>query len=229
MHRFLLSSATLFSVLWLTSAARGAPKPHVISFGKWSTIKWCAGPNEGQCLDLKMRALYVDGRARESTLGASHDITERLFVVRRAFRVNDNLPGDTAAAPRWVWQRGGWLLVDRATGHISPVPLPEFDSYYSVATWYRDYAAYCGVSDDGKKLFAVVFQVGRRKPVLKKPLGETAGDNAPDSECPAPVWERRPVRVTFEPDVDQKSTYAVRGHAADLMSEDDAEDEKGSQ
>jgi len=47
---------------------------------------------------------------------------------------------------------------------------PEFGSYYSVASWYRDYVAYCGVSDDGKKLYAVVFQVGRRKPVLKKPL-----------------------------------------------------------
>src|SRR5882724_1409300 len=121
MHRFLLFSVTLFSVLWLTSAAHGAPKPHVISLGKWNTIRWCAGPKESQCLDLKMRALYVDGRARESTLGPSHDITERLFVIRRAFRVNDNLPGDAAAAPRWVWQRGGWLLVDRTTGHISPV------------------------------------------------------------------------------------------------------------
>ena len=94
--------------------------------------------------------------------GAPHEITERLFVVRRAFRVNDTLPGDEAAAPGWVWQRGGWLLVDRLTGHISAIALPEFDPYYSVASWYRDYAAYCGVSDDGKKLFAIVFQVGRR-------------------------------------------------------------------
>ena len=103
------------------SSALGAAKPHVISFGKWTTIKWCAGPNEVECLDLKMRALYVDGRTRESTLGASHDITERLFVVRRAFRVNDNLPGDKRPRPRWVWQRGGWLLVDRMTGHISAI------------------------------------------------------------------------------------------------------------
>ena len=178
---------------------------------------------------IEVRVLYVDGRAHESTLGASHDITERLFVVRRAFRVNDTLPGDPAPAPGWVWQRGGWLLVDRMTGHISSIALPEFDPYYSVASWYRDYAAYCGVSDDGKKLFAIVFQVGRRKPVLKKPLGDAGGDDAPDSECPAPVWERRPVRVTFEPDENQKSTYSVRGHAADLVSDDDADEEKASQ
>ncbi len=176
-----------------------------------------------------MRPLYVDGRSREATLGPSHEITERLFVVRRVFRVNDNLPGEAAAAPRWVWQRGGWLLVDRMTGHISSVTLPEFDPYYSVASWYRDYAAYCGVSDDGKKLFAVVFQVGRRKPVLKKPLGEAGGDDAPDSECPSPVWDRQPVRVTFQPGENPKSTYAVRGHAADLVNADDAEDEKASQ
>ena len=118
--------------------------------------------------------------------------------------------------------------MDRVTGHVSSINLPEFDAYYSVASWYRDYVAYCGVSDDGKKLFAIVFQVGRRKPVLKKPLGEAAGDDMPDSECPAPVWERRPARVTFEPEPEQKSTYSVRGHAADLLSEDDEEGEKAS-
>lgn len=225
MHRLL--SFTLFSVA-LTGAASGAAKPHVISFGKWTTIKWCAGASEARCLDLKVRVLYVDGRARESTLSASHEITDRLFVVRRAFRVNDNLPGD-AAAPRWVWQRGGWLLVDRMTGKISAIALPEFDLYYSVASWYRDYAAYCGVSDDGKRRFAMVFQVGRRKPVLKKSRSDAGGDDAPDSECPPPVWERRPVRVTFEPEHDRKSTYAVRGHAADLVNDDDAEEEKASQ
>ena len=57
-----------------------------------------------------------------------------------------------------------------------------------MASWYRDYAAYCGVSDDGKKLFAIVFQIGRRKPVLKKALGEAGGGDGPDSECPAPGW-----------------------------------------
>jgi hypothetical protein len=218
----------LIVVVLLARTAPCAPKPHVVSLGKSSAIKWCVGSNEGKCLDLKVRALYVDSRVKEFTLGASHDITERLFVVRRAFRVNDSLPGETVSPRSWVWQRDGWLLVDRMTGHVSAINLPEFDSYYSVASWYRDYAAYCGVSDDGKKLFAVVFQVGRRKPVLKKALGETAEDEMPDSECPAPVWERRPPRVTFEADENQKTTYTVRGHAADLVNDDDGEDEKAS-
>jgi hypothetical protein len=202
MRRYL--SFTLFSLAWLASAAFAAAKPHVVSFGRWTQVKWCVGPTEAECLDLKVRALYVDGRVRESTLSASHEITERLFVVRRAFRVNDTLPGDKSVAPGWVWQRGGWLLVDRMTGRISSLAL-------------------------GKKLFAIVFQLGRRKPVLKKPLGDAGGDDAPDSECPAPVWERRPARVTFEPDENQKSTYSVRGHAADLVSDDDVEEEKASQ
>jgi hypothetical protein len=206
---------------FLAAAALAAPKPHTISLGKWTPVKWCVGPNEGKCLDLKVRALYVDGRMKEYTLGTSHDVTERLFVIRRAFRVNDTLPGETA--PRWVWQRGGWLAVERATGHISAINLPEFDSYYSAVGWYRDYAAYCGISDDGKKLHAIVFQLGRRKAVLKRPLGGPAADDMPDSECPAPVWQRQPARVSFEPDEEQKFTYSVRGHAADLVHDDDNE------
>src|SRR5215469_11528717 len=99
-------------------------------------------------------------------MGPPHEITERLFVVRRMFRVNDGLADDST--PRWQWQRGGWLLVDRLTGRISPINLPEFDVIYSPASWYRDYVAYCGVSEAGKKTFAVVAQLNRRKPVLKK-------------------------------------------------------------
>jgi hypothetical protein len=194
-----LQSVTVFvgilGFCFFLAPGRGASKPHVVTFGKWTPIRRCVGPNEGKCLDLKVRGLYVDSRTKEFTLGTPHDITERLFVVRRAFRVNDNLPVENASAPRWVWQRGGWLLVDRITGHVSANALPEFDSYYSVASWYRDYVAYCGVSDDGKKLFAVVYQVGRRKPVLKKSLGEPGEDDMPDSECPAPAWDRRPARV----------------------------------
>ena len=135
--------------------------------------------------------------------------------------MNDSLPGEPAVPSRWLWQRGGWLLVDRMTGHISAITLPEFDSCYSVASWYRDYVAYCGVSDDDKTLYAVVF-------LLNKPRGETAEDNMSDSECPAPAWERRPARVTFEADEDHMLTYSVRGHAADLVDSDNDEEERES-
>ena len=117
---------------------------------------------------LKVRPLLVDTRVKEYVLGPAHDVTDRLFVVRRVFRVNDSLPEDST--PRWQWQRGGWLIVDRVSGRLSPMNLPEFDAFYSAASWYRDYVAYCGVSDDGKKVYAIVAQISRRKPVLKKPL-----------------------------------------------------------
>lgn len=38
------------------------------------------------------------------------------------------------------------------TGFLARGPA-EFDSTYSAASWYRDYVAYCGVSDDGRENF----------------------------------------------------------------------------
>jgi hypothetical protein len=208
----------------LSAPVAGATKPHVISFGKWTAIKWFVGPDESNAQDLRVRALFVDNHLKEFTVGIPHEVTDRLFVVRRVFRVNDVLPEESGTAARWRWQRGGWLLLDRVTGRVTQINLPEFDPYYSSANWYRDYVAYCGVSDDGQKLFAIVAQLGRRKPVLKKPLGEAVAGNAPDSECPAPVWQRQPPRVTFEPK-DEKLTYSIRGHAVDLVNDNDEEEE----
>lgn len=206
------------------SLAWGATKVHVVAFGKITSVQWLVGPEENKPFDLRMRGLFVDGRLKEYTAGAQHEVTERLFVVRRIFRLNDSLPQETAT--RWKWQRGGWLLVDRLTGKVTPLNLPDFDNYYSSASWYRDYAAYCGISDDGKKAFAIVAQVGRRKPLLKKALGDSAGDDMPDSECLQPAWQRQPARVTFE-DEGEKTTYSIRGHAADILSSEDNDEEAG--
>jgi hypothetical protein len=213
--KFVLQSVGL-CFLSITCAA--GPKPHVIVFGKWISAKW---PNAtGQkLLDLKVRPLFVDTRLKEYTTGTPHELTDRLFVVRRAFRVNDTLPTEKADAPRWQWQRGGWLLVDRVTGHVSQLTLPEFDAFYSTASWYRDYIAYCGVSEDGKKLYAMVAQVGRRKPILKKDAGEPAGEDAPDSECPTPVWERTPMRVTFQPNDNRKLVFSIRNRVIDVVND----------
>ena len=216
----------LLAIFLLPPGLNGAPKSHVLSFGKWSTVKWFAGPGQDKPLDLKIRALYVDGRLKEFTLGTPHDVTDRLIVVRRAFRMNDALPEETSSVPNWRWQRGGWLLVDRITGHASPINLPEFDPIYSRAAWYRDYVAYCGVSDDGKNLYAVVAQLGRRRSVLKKALGDAPADDVPDSACPAPSWQRQPVRVTFSSPLDQKLTYSVRGHAVDVVNDEEEEGTK---
>jgi hypothetical protein len=214
---------TLAFFMLIPANAIAVTKPHIITFGKWTTVPWSpnAGANDDKPLTLKVRPLLVDAHIKEFTLGPVHDVTDRLFVVRRAFRVNDSLPQESTAPPHWQWQRGGWLLVDRVTGRISTVNLPEFDSFYSAASWYRDYAAYCGVSEDGKKIYAVVAQISRRKPVLKKSLdGQTIPESATaDSACPTPAWQRSPARVTFELAGAMKQTFAIRGHAVDLVIE----------
>jgi hypothetical protein len=97
---------TLFGLALLT-AALGAAKPHIINIGKSTAIKWLRGRKRKQVSRPEGASLYVDGRARESTLGPSHEITERLVVFSPCFPMNDNLPGDKAAAPGWLWQRGG--------------------------------------------------------------------------------------------------------------------------
>lgn len=210
----------IFVAISLSSVSFAVSKPHVIAFGKWMSVKTLDADGAENEDAIKIRALIVDGRVKEFSTGAAHDVTDHLFVVRRVFRVNDSLPQD--AAPRWQWQVGGWLMVDRVSGRVSVANLPEFDAAYSEASWYRDYAAYCGVSDDGKKSYAMVAQLARRKPVLKKALAEKISDG--DAVCPEPVWQRSPARVSFEMGTD-KQTFAIRGHVVDVVANDDEEEE----
>ena len=194
-----------------------------ITFGKAMPVKLFVGPNEDKSVDMAVRPLYVDGKLKEFTTGAAHDVTDQFFVVQRAFRVNDWLPEDEGKPHKWKWQRGGWLLVDRNSGRISAVKLPDFDPYYSAASWYRDYAAYCGVSENGDKLFAVVAQLNQRKPLLRKELGAVSDRDM--SQCPAPQWERQPARVSFQPAGTQKFTFTVRARTVEV-GEDSAQEEK---
>jgi hypothetical protein len=220
-------------MILLSLAPCATSKAHLVAFGKWNSVRWFpeAGPEtaDDKPLTLKVRPLLVDARVKEFTLGPVHDVTDRLFVVRRAFRVNDSLPQESTT-PRWQWQRGGWLLVDRITGRISPLNLPEFDVAYSDVSWYRDYAAYCGVSDDNKQIYAVVAQINRRKPVVKslmteaKIAVEAQPGQIPDSACELPDWQRSPARVTFERNPSTKRTYVIRGHAVDLLTEEEDEE-----
>ncbi len=216
----------LLLTLLLNRSVLAAAKPHSVLFGKWIAVQWMVGPSDDQPIDLKVRALVVDGRVKEYTIGIPHEITERQFVVRRVFRLNDALPEDKQ--PHWRWERGGWLLVDRVSTHITQVNLPEFDWYSSVASWYRDYVAYCGVSDDGEKFYEVVAQLGRRKPVLKKTIMSAVSLEMPDSACSAPDWQRQPTRVTFSTGGPDKTTYEVRGHSFNLIKDQD-EEEPGSE
>lgn len=212
-------------LVFLCALGVAASKQHVVSFGKWTTVKWLVGEDENRPLDVKVRPLLVDGHTKEFTVGQAHDITDRSFVVQRMYRLNDSLAQESGSN-RWRWERGGWLLVDRISGKVQAVPLQGFDPYLSSVAWFRDYAAYCVVSNDGKKVFAIVSQVGKRKAVLKKAIGDATDDDMPDSACSAPVWQRTPIRVTFSPKSDQKFMYTIRSRALELVAEDGEVDDE---
>ena len=210
--RFTLLLALVLAPLAVKAAGKSGV--HVIGFGKTTTVRLYLGPDEASIVPLKVRPLMVDAKMKEFVTGDVHDVTDRLFVVRRAYRLNNNLPGDEGKLPSWLWERGGWLMVDRLTGRISQLPLADFDPFYSEASWFRDYVAYCGISDNGEKLSAMVIQLGRKKPVLKKELGSAGQGEMPDSECDPPTWEKKPTRVTFLPKHGEKLSFSIFGHAS---------------
>jgi hypothetical protein len=198
-----------------------AAKAHLVTFGPWIKVHLFVGPDADRVQDMKIRSLNIDGRSREFTIDQPHDVTDRVFVVRRAYRMNDAL----TSRPDWKWQRDGWLLVDRGTGRVSKINLPDFDPFYSVVSWFRDYSAYCGVSE-GQKLYAIVSQLGQRKPVLRTYIGDAKAGDTPDSECAAPVWQKQPVRVTFEPMNGQKRSYSIHGRSSEPEPAEDQPEQK---
>jgi hypothetical protein len=213
-------------LLLLAGSCFAVPKPHTIVLGKWRTVEIRTEAATGQPMkaqqvitqqtsaqqtnakQIKIRELIIDGRTREYITGATHEITDHIFVVRRAYRINDALPEETQKPQQWVWRLGGWISVDRQTAHIAQLNLPAFDGDISEASWYRDYAAYCGASDDGSKAYLIVSQLGKRKTILKKEYSGAA--------CAVPQWERTPSRVAFVV-AGEKTIFIVREHSADLQ------------
>jgi hypothetical protein len=214
---FVCLSAMFSSPTW------AAAKPHVVTLGKPVTAKLLIGPSEDRTIDIGIRPLYVDGKLKEFTTGNAHDVTDREFVVRRAYRINDTLPDDERMTPKWLWQRGGWILVNRTSGKVNVLKLPDFDPFYSDVSWYRDYAAYCGISSSSERVVAMVAEIGSNKPLFRKDVGKNNAGEAADSNCSAPHWERQPARVTFLPKGSEKLTVNVSGRFADEIEHDSDE------
>ena len=210
--KFCALSVLMLSPMMLGAAPR---KPHVISFGAWQKVKWSTDADDAHSGETRVRPLVVDGRMREYTTGDPHEITDRSLVVRRAFRLNDALPDEAKGGPRWKWQPGGWLSVDRLTGHVAAINIPDFDPFLSNGSWFRDYLAYCAVSDEGDKSYAMVAQAGRKKSTIKKTLAALKASDATPA-CGIPKWERQPMRVSFEGRGGEKMTFVVRGHSAEM-------------
>ena len=212
--------------------AAKAAKVHTVGLGSGKRVPYSAATDPSGALatekELRVRPLIVDDKVKEWTTGDSHAITDRSFAVRRALRLNDALPGDKGE--HWIWQKGPWLLVDRTNGHYVALKLPAYDPAVSQVVWYRDYAAYCGLSTSGKQMYAVVAQLGARKPVLSKKLApwvpheQTPGDvNAP--VCEAASWQREPLRVTFQHAGETAVSYDLVGASAVMVEEGDGAEE----
>jgi hypothetical protein len=223
-----------FLLLLLLPAAGALPlfavsKPHTVFLGSSKNVPYSitgdpagALPTEKQ---LRVRPLMVDGKLKEWTSGESHAITDRSFVVRRALRLNDSLPGDKTE--HWIWQRGPWLLVDRVKGSVTALHLPDYDPAVSNVIWFRDYAAYCGLTASGKQLYAVVAQIAARKPVIAKKLSPwswSPGENQLPA-CAAASWQREPLQVTFQPTGAAAVSYSLIGLSAVLVEDGDGNEE----
>jgi hypothetical protein len=207
------------------TAQAAARKVHVVTLGAAKRVPYSkAGDPAGAAAAedaLKIRALLVDGVVKEWTNGDAHDVTDRSFVVRRVMRLNDSLPSDKVG--HWVWQRGPWLLVDRVSGHVVALKLPDYDPGVSHVSWFRDYGAYCGLTANGKSLYAVVAQVAARKPALAKKLAAFDPENHPSPVCAQAEWQREPLRVTFHPAGRDPISFDVAPGSAVLV--EDAGDE----
>lgn len=246
-------AASACSMAFAAGAFAAQRKPHIVMLGAAKKVPYSkagdpAGAMPGED-SLRIRALIVDGALKEWTTGDAHDVTDRSFVVRRAIKLNDALPVDksadksadksndkasadpkSAAGEKWVWQRGPWLLVDRVTGHATALKLPDYDPGVSQPTWFRDYAAYCGVTASGKSLYAVVAQIAARKPVLAKKLAAFDADAQNSPVCTPAEWQREPLRITFHPAGREAASFEIVPGSAVLVeeSDDDSEETKAT-
>src|SRR5690348_31732 len=86
------------SIILSLAAVPAEAAPHAVLFGNPMTVPMFLGASQTQSLQMTIRTLSVDGHLREFTTGEPHNISNTLFVVRKAYRVNDWLPEDQEKA-----------------------------------------------------------------------------------------------------------------------------------
>ncbi len=87
--------------------------------------------------------------------------------------------------------------------------------------WFRDYAAYCGLTSTGKQLYAVVSQIAVRKPLLVKKLAPwDAAVQHEGPACSAATWQREPLSVTFQANGLTPVAFDLVGSSAVLLEGD---------
>ena len=230
---WLAMSLPFTSAMAATSAEAKPAKPprvHSVTLGPVKRVPFVASDvakedKEDEAGTARVRALFVDTRQKEWTVGEIHEVTERTFAVQRVLHVNDTLPQEKGQ--RWVWQPGPWILVDRVTGHVSALHLPDFDAGVSDVTWYRDYAAYCGVHTTVKSsgLSAVVWQIGARKAAVNRIISKWPQEERVRPVCATAKWQREPMRVTLQATGGSAMVLDVVGTSTALVEEGDNEEE----
>ena len=204
-----------------------AAKMHFVTLGPYRKVTYTppeATPDNksAEASILRIRPLEVDDKPREWTVGEMHEVTDRTFVIRRVIHINDSLPNEPE---RWTWQPGPWLQVDRTTGHITPLHLPDFDPQISEVAWYRDYAAYCGLVPTLKGgVMAVVVELGSHKTVAQHVLANWPLDKPMYPVCAPAEWNRIPMRATLRLMGGDPVTFDVAGTSS-LVEEGESEDE----
>ena len=206
------------------------PRTHAVSLGPVRRVPFVAADvakedKSDEAGTLRIRALYVDSRQKDWTTGEPHDVTDRSFTVQRVLHVNDTLPDEHGT--RWVWQPGSWMLVDRVTGRVTALHLPDFDAAVSDVAWYRDYAAYCGVHTAVKAggLTAIAWQIGARRPAVSKVLAKWPQPDHPRPVCSPAKWQREPMRVTLQPTGGASVSFDVIGNSTALVEDGDSDDD----
>jgi hypothetical protein len=218
----------LLLALLFPALALAVPKTHTVTLGASRHVPYTppeasADNKADMSATLRVRPLLVDGVQREWTVGEVHDVTDRTFVIRRALRIDDSLPAEPA---KWTWQPGPWLTVDRVTGHITALHLPDFDPEVSDVVWFRDYAAYCGIAATARNggLVAIVAELGGRKPAVQKVIGPWPQAQRAHPVCAPAVWQRTPMRATIQPTGGQPVTFDVVGTSS-LIEDGDGSDD----
>ena len=218
-------SRWLFAVFAL-SVLPAIAKVHTVALGAWRKVPYTPPTSAATApapTSLRVRPLVIDGQVRDWVTGDIHEITGRTFVARRVVKLNDALPGEPDN--HWLWVMGPWLLVDRASAHVSVLRLPDFDPAVSEVVWFRDYAAYCGVNATGKHLYAVAAQLGVRRPLIAKPLAKWTADDHPTPACAPATWQRQPLQVVFHPTGGDAVSYQIFGLTSALVEGGDAPDD----
>jgi hypothetical protein len=224
----LLSTIVPLLAALLCPATAAAVKVHTVALGAVHRVPYTppeatADTKDDDATSLHVRALLVDDKQREWTVGPIHEVTDRTFVVQRAMHINDGLPDEPV---RWTWQPGPWLMVDRVTARVTALHLPDFDPQVSTVVWYRDYAAYCGIATTVRGgLMAVVAELGARKAVVQQKLSAWPIANAPHPVCETARWQRTPIRATLQQTGGQPLTFDVVG-VSSLVEEGESSDDQ---